>query len=101
MWKRSLLPTILILLMRLIEAIMKRTWMFISDDIIRALQYNLKPGRDYAKKDEVIEVVLDANRLETFLQDDDEIALVKRFRQLTNEEQIIVAKEVFALDRYF
>lgn len=79
---------------RIIKA-MNRTWDAIgSDAIALTIEYE---RRSWMKQDEVIEMVLDANRMDMY--GDDAEALTE-FNKLTYEQMIEIGKEAFPARRY-
>jgi len=79
-------------LQKLYEALW-HTWVTIADDIFTCT------GKDEVDRATVIEVVLDADRLETLCNKVDR-EIVERFRKLSYEEQIEIAKGRFTHETY-
>lgn len=75
-----------------------RTWDYIGSDALRALEEaGEKPEMP---RSHVIEVVLDADRLEFQHRKPEEQALLKRFRALDYEQQKRIARLAFPFGRY-
>ena len=72
---------------------LETTWQAIGMDVLADI-----PSGSISR-DEVVELVLDADRLETYC-DEDSKPTVKKFRELPYIEQIAVAKKYFIFERY-
>ena len=70
-------------------------WNYIGGEILECT------GQNEVDRDTVIEVVLDANRLESFHSSDEEVKkILKHFRAFSYEEQIEIAKGRFTFAMY-
>lgn len=72
---------------------LEATWQAIGADILAVV-----PEQSISR-DEVIEVVLDADRLECYA-DEESKPVVETFRTLPYPEQIAIAKKYFVFERY-
>jgi len=80
---------------KLVHNTMQRTWDYIGSDMLEVNDGKAMP------KSHVIEVVLDANYMETSNNlKPEEKDIIKKFRQLSYKDQIKVAKQTFTFARY-
>jgi hypothetical protein len=81
-------------MLRRIERLMRRAWDYIGGDTLQMIAE--ADGRSYAKRDEVIEMVTDADRMRG--QGDDEAA--EFFYSLPYEQGDEIARKIFPAMRY-
>jgi hypothetical protein len=81
-----------------LSGIFHRVWDYIGSDCLQMTQE--MDGRDYMKKDEVIEVCLDADRPAEQAKTPEEKELLKRFDALPYEESLKLARKMFKYARY-
>lgn len=84
--------------LKTLSSIFHRVWDYIGMDVLQMTQE--MDGRNYVKRDEVIEMCLDADRPQEQARGDDEKALLKRFSDLPWEEQNKLARKMFTYARY-
>lgn len=78
-----------------VRGMMQSTWDYIGYDMLQVNEGKAMP------KSHVIEVVLDADYMETSAaRKPEDKELLKRFRQLEYKDQIKVAKQTFTFARY-
>lgn len=81
-----------------LSRIFHQVWDYIGSDCLQMTQE--MDGRDYMKRDEVIEVCLDADRPAEHAKTPEEKALLKRFDELSLEESYKLARKMFKYARY-
>lgn len=77
---------------KLLCGAMNRVWQYIASDVFAAVE------QDELPRDEVIELVLDADRLETMADLPKE--LVKEFRDLPEEQRRAICLQAFKYQTY-
>jgi len=86
-----------------LKRLMYQQWEEIGSDVLNSIKQMESTKDPSVPRDEVIELVLDASRLETYLKlfPDPEIEKeLKEFRELTWRQQIAVTRIVFPYETY-
>lgn len=78
---------------KIIHTAMWRVWEVIGGEFFQ------ENNESFLSREEVIEVILDANYLESF--GNCKADLLKEFRKLPYEDQEKIAKQKFTLERYY
>jgi len=84
--------------LKTLSDIFHRVWDYIGMDTLSMVKE--MDGKDYLKRDEVIELCLDADRPAEQARTPEEKALLKRFHELKWEEQQKLARKMFKYARY-
>jgi hypothetical protein len=77
--------------------LLRATWEYIGNDIMQAVN---EEGRSYIHRDDLIEVVLDANHMDMAARNASEKEALKEFDKLSYKEKIKFAKTVFISERW-
>jgi len=78
-------------------ALLRATWEYIGNDIMSAVQ---EEGKDWISRDDLIEVVLDADHMNVAAKNASEKEALKEFDKLSYKEKIKFAKTVFIYERW-
>jgi len=84
--------------LKVLSSIFHRVWDYIGSDCLNATQEC--EGRNWMKRDEVIEVCLDAGRPEEEARTPEEKELLKQFGALPYDVQQKIARKMFSYARY-
>lgn len=76
---------------------LRATWEYIGNDIMSAVQ---EEGRYDISREDLIEVVLDADHMKVAARTADEKAALVEFEKLSYKEKIKFAKTVFVYERW-
>lgn len=82
---------------KILHSMMSRTWNVIGNDIFQS------EGKTTMTRDEVVDVVIDANYLEMYgsiSNSKEEKHIIESFRKLSFEDQAAIAKEHFKHEVY-
>jgi len=77
--------------------LLRATWEYIGNDIMAAVQ---EEGRYDISRDDLIEVVLDADHMNVAAKNASEKEALKEFDKLSYKEKIKFAKTVFTYERW-
>lgn len=84
--------------LKVLSGIFHAVWDYIAYDALQMTQE--MDGRSYMKKDEVIEMCLDADRPTDFAKTAEEKALYKQWNALPYKEQQKLARKMFTYAKY-
>lgn len=83
---------------KVLSGIFHAVWQYIAYDTLSMVQE--MDGKDWIPRDEVVELVLDADRPTDFTKTPEQKALYKQFCELPYELQETIAKKMFPHARY-
>lgn len=81
-----------------LSGIFHRVWDYIGSDALQMVQE--MDGKDYMKRDDVIEMCLDAGRPEEQAKTPEEKELLKRWDALPYQECVKLARKMFKYAKY-